>query len=415
MNPSTSPVHITTSPNLKEDTQQDTAAISRKSWTFIISGLLISIPWGVIMNSIDLFEHHLRGTSYGEAFLSHFASVYLLTKLVFMFIALRAHRHIGMSPRSQCLVGAFGILCVMILFFVLVLIAPCLSPLVFYLIVLSASVGASLSAGVLEAGVYVLAGQAHAINAVLIGQSSSALFCSVISFIFIAALSHMKASLFALGNFGIAIFISLSTIFLMAQSTLGSSNPHDVATEDETSVKSRQVLRKCFKECGSIFLAALLSTIVAVFLISKTWSTSETPMRRILFRPLGFLLMALADLASKLLPLNNQFRFLNLPVIWITLGRIALVPVFLFGNVRSSSGKATALPNFLANDYLYYICLLGFSFIGGYTATVASIQATLRVQDHERGRASFLVGASGLAGALTGAIISAVVSAMLFK
>lgn len=242
MDLSVSPVHSPVSINREYDTREydskegfgtkEGSTTGSLYWTFLISGLLISIPWGVITNSIDLFEHHLKGTSYGEAFMSHFAVVFLATKLTFMFLAL--HRG-GMSPRTQCLLGALGILTVMSTFFVLVLVAPYLQAFVFYVIVMAASMGASLSSGILEAGVYVLAGQAQSINAVLIGQSTSALFSASISLIFIATLSSFKASAwFALGNFGIAILISLIVILLLARSPLLLSKSTKTEKTDST-------------------------------------------------------------------------------------------------------------------------------------------------------------------------------------
>lgn len=430
MDPSISPLHSVRSLSPKpppEPLPNDTPHSRKLFWSYLIAGLLISIPWGVITNSIDFFEHHLRGTAYGEAFLSHFATVFLTAKLGFMFVALRLQKNQrknnkksvwAISPRSQCLLGAFGIMCVMIAFCILVMISPNLRSFSFYLVVLGASVGASLSSGLLEAGLYILAGQAQHITAVLIGQSSSALFCSIISFIFISSLSSVKPSWFALGNFGIAMAISLITIFLLDSSPLGigirQSEEVQQHQEEAPPVQSRAVLRKCSAECASVFFLALFSLIVHMFLISKTWSTSSSGTIRLLFRPAAFLTIALADFASKLVTLDVKFRYLNLPLLPSTLARFALVPFFLFGNIRSSSGRSTALPSFLANDVLFFVVVIVFSFTGGYMSTIASIQATLKVQDHERGRASFLVGASGLAGALCGALISAALAAVIF-
>jgi hypothetical protein len=394
-------------------------------WSYLINGLLISLPWGMIMNSVKFFEVHLKGKSYGEAFLTHFATSFLATKLLVLVAAMSAQKKLVKST-TLWFFGAVGILITMMAFLTLVLFADNFPTLGFYILTIGLSMLASINSGLLEAGVYHLAGQEHMINAVLIGQSISGLFSSVISFLFIAIFSGIGETTFAMGNFIVAILLSFGAIGLYYRSHFEFSKLFSRPIEADSSVeegkvRSLGIWKKCSREFLSIFLLNFSSILGGMFLISKTISTfhsdsNATIVQTQLFRPTAFLVLSFSDLSARLMILMEKFRFMNLPVLPFSLGRILFIPLFLFGNLGKSDGTPIKkIPHFLASDVLFYCSIIVFAYSGGYLLAISSLNSQKKVAVHEKGKCSSLIAAFSLSGSLAGAIASTVAATILFS
>ena len=394
-------------------------------WSYLINGLLISLPWGMVTNSIKFFEIHLKGKSYGEAFLTHFATSFLATKLLVLLAAMKAQKKL-IKATTLWFFGAVGILVTMLAFLVLAIFADNFPTMGFYVLTIGLSVLASVNSGLLEAGVYHLAGKEHMINAVLIGQSVSGLFSAVISFCFIAIFSGIGATMFAMGNFIVSIILSFAALGLYYNShfefsKLFSRPDLDFTSVEEGKVRSVAIWKKCSREFLSIFLLNFSSILGGMFLISKTVSTSysdprATMIQTELFRPTAFLVLSISDLAARLMILMEKFRLMSLAVLPFTLGRVLFIPIFLFGQLGRSDGTPVkVIPSFLASDFVFFCSIIVFAYSGGYLLAVSSLQSQEKVDVHEKGKCSSLIAAFSLCGSLVGAIVSTFAAAILFS
>ena len=396
-------------------------------WSYLINGLLISLPWGMIMNSVKFFEVHLKGKSYGEAFLTHFATSFLATKLLVLLSAMKAQKKL-IKATTLWFFGAVGILITMLAFLALVFFADNFPTMGFYILTIGLSVLASINSGLLEAGVYHLAGKEQMINAVLIGQSISGLFSAVISFSFIAMFSGVGTTTFAMGNFIVSIILSFAALGLYYKSHfefsklfLRPTEDLDTTSVEEGKVRSLTLMKKCSREFLSIFLLNLSSILGGMFLISKTISTFQSDPRATmihneLFRPTAFLVLSFSDLTARLMILMEKFRLMNLAVLPFAMGRILFIPIFLFGRLGKSDGTPIkTIPSFLASDTLFYCSIIIFAYSGGYLLAISSLQSQEKVEVHEKGKCSSLIAALSLSGSLLGAIISTFAASILFS
>jgi hypothetical protein len=400
--------------------------------TFVACGMTISLPWAVVTSCGAFFEHHLTSPSRASSFMAHFASIFLGTKFGLMLVSMRMQRHI--PPGHQLMIGSGGTLVSMLAFMLLAMLSPWLSELAFYALALTLTVVVAVMSAVLEAGAYHIAGTWHAINLVMLGQSLSGVLGSGMALASIAGqwVHSMNAAATA-AFLGVALLAALTIVLLFLTRQLLSTNDNNGNTSISTTNKSTdgdkatashyftfrdflRIARKCWPEVAAMFLGALSHLLIVPFVVSRTMSTgADTLFQRDLYRPTAFVVCALTDLAAKaIVLLLPPLRLLTLPVLGLTLGRCALLPLFFLGNVQRADGTPLINGAPLANDALYFVLLAFFCLAGSYLHVLTTLKALHRASVAERGTLSIGLAVVGMSGAIAGALLSALCAFLFF-
>lgn len=400
----------------------DTTKVNKKQkdtlvyWTLLLLGFCTGLPWGVVTNSGPLFEERLKGTSYGDAFIPHFATIFLLVKVVFLFISVNLL--VSLRPHTQ-LITSVPLLSLAMLGFAFLCAIDFASKLKFYVLVLALSVLVSFFSALFKAGNFGMVSVLPSLylKALFIGEAMSSVIMAFYSLVLgLAAIKAEKVQTFA--TFGTAsLSILLSVVAYSAVRRRPIFHHYQVKECDEETgdceeKRKHESIPALISHILCQGLAAFLSGAVSLFIFSYLLSHTESMhpgskfASRAVFRPLTLLIYPLGDLVGKMLPTWQFFNRPNLPLLQIVLARILLIPLFLLGNFQVN-GK-NVFPLVFGSDVLFFVLVFTASVSGGYSSTMASVAVLKRVQHHDRGRANTVIAAISLLGNLFGSMASSV-------
>lgn len=390
----------------------------------ILLGFCTGLPWSVITNSGSLFEEKLRGTSYGDAFLSHFASIFLAVKFLFLLISVRLQ--FFLSTHNQIVIS-IPVLSFLLLLFAVICSLSYSNQFLFYALNLFLSLFVSFFSALFKAGTFGLVGHlpSYYLKALFIGEGISSVFMAAyslaLSFVFCP---RQSCSLLGFVNFGMASIIMIFSLFiyLVVRKRPIFLKTLDLPNEEESEIYSEQAFTGICSLMGQVHpeiiatcVSGLISLFIFPYLITHTESNfnNNSFYGKRLFRPLAFLIFYSGDLFGKSFPALITFNRNRIHLMKIVLGRLGFVPLFLLGNFKVKGHHL--LPNVIGFDLIFFCLILLTSFSGGFSSTMASLMAPKRVGPVDRGRVTTILSAFSILGNLFGSIASSIFAFILNK
>lgn len=392
-------------------------------WVLLLLGFCTGLPWGVVTNFGSLFEARLKGTTYGDAFIPHFATIFLLVKVIFLFVSVNLLA--SFRPQKQLAISA-PFLSLSMLGFATICSIEFENKFNFYVLNLALSVFVSFFSAMFKAGNFGIIGMLPSLylKALFIGEGTSSLIMAFYSLVL--GLSSMKAEKTqAFVTFGLASAVILNSF--LVYSAVGKRpvfHQHQIKECDKEKGDCVEKLKhesipSLISQVPCPALSAFLSGAVSLFIFSYVLSHTESVnpgtklASREVFRPLAMLVFPLGDLVGKMLPTLRFFNRPNLPLLRIVLARTALIPFFLLGNFQVN-GK-NVFPLIFKSDALFFFLVFAASSSGGYGSTMASLAAPKKVPLHERGRVTTILAAISLMGNLVGSFGSSIFAFIISK
>jgi hypothetical protein len=390
-------------------------------YALILFGFCTGLPWSVVTNSGRLFEEKLRGTIYGDAFLSHFATIFLAVKVLFLLVSVRLQTFL--KAQNQILIS-IPILSVLLFLFAIICSLDYSNQFLFYILNLSLSLFVSFFSALFKGGTFSMVGRlsSYYLKALFIGEGMSSVFMALYSLILsFAFCPRQSCSILGFVSFGMSSLIIIFSLFIflaVKKRPLFVDNPIENDSEEfnELAVSSIWILmQKVYPEIVAACFSGLVSLFIFPYLIAQTESSFKNHhfYSQRLFRPLSFLIFCAGDLVGKSLPAMITFCPNRFHLMKIVLGRLAFVPLFFLGNFKVKGHRL--LPNVFGFDLIFFILIFLTSFSGGLSSTMASLIAPKKVIPTDRGRITTILSASSLLGNLLGSIISSIFAFILNK
>jgi equilibrative nucleoside transporter 1/2/3 len=404
-------------------------------FNMFFQGISNLLPWNVLIYAYRYFQTRLIAVPEAENFIYYFTIIFMSMKFIFLLSGISVIKHVRPYRQIGISILANG--------FVFVLItAACaldvMPPRIFYYAIMVLVLLGALFSSFVEAGFLTVLTffPAKYTQAYLVGHGFAGVFGAVLHIGTALGSESAITTKFAEMYFGItAVVIFMSVYAFHAVYNLEIFKIYydrGLATMAAKKEAERQVKKtgipadghsttvQLFWEISDLFFTVLIITMVNILvsptLIIMTESThygtsSETRFHKYFFHVTAFLISSIFDLFGKVLPGISILIVSKMPFILIAVGRVLLLPILLFGNIRIEHFKLPYEP-LLANDWLFMIIVAIKALTGGYLGTLCMMW-TIRVKPMDRGKAvALMVYAIGI-GLLVGALISLVLKKIL--
>lgn len=394
--------------------------------TAALSGLSISLPLSSVIASSQYFDARMAGSDYGYVFTCIYATMFIGIKFGVVLWGLFTGQQLQ-NRQGKPGLAVFGLSAGLLIMLGLT-VSDSTAQFLFYSL-LSLTIVLSVTAAKLEAGTFGVFATfpAHIVQTVFIGQGMAGIWSSGIALLLQAAMPLVKNSQkFALFNFGFAFaivaFCAIMWAILERSSRFFQFYTSESIKTDKTVHKScekssyKQVFVQVYDLALVIFLSTFLGMLMFPFMVNKTYPYGNNVSEKwwTLFRPFGFFVASLADLAGKWSPSIPFIHDTSVPLISIASIRVFVFIGLLLGNLQIEGRKLPWEP-LLPNDVLFFILLAISGLINGLVVTLASMRAPLRFSnDGTKARAARVISLCNLSGNLLGAL-SALVFAWFLK
>ncbi|XP_077286819.1 equilibrative nucleoside transporter 1 [Arctopsyche grandis] len=238
--------------------------------------------------------------------------------------------------------------------------------------------------------------------AVINGQALGgviAAIAQILSLAFKVSATHSAFIYFMIGDFMIMFslfsYIRISRVEYFKYYIYGSLNDTGISTNNRmTYVSSLNVLKKIWVYALSLGIVFVTTTSIypgVTVLVESHHSGAGGDWNNVYFVPVvNYLIYNTGDYAGRVLAgFILKPRTKSWIVAAIAIARIAIVPLFMMCNAHPRSH----LPVIINSDTQYILLMLIFAMTNGYEANISMINAARVVENHEKERASILMGA----------------------
>ena len=304
-----------------------------------------------------------------------------------------------------------------------------IEPYSFYLMILVLVGFASFSSAVFEAGIFNIIGQfpAKYTQAFIAGHGVGGVVVISINILaYFLAGDFSKAS-FSKIYFGISTGMMVLSFLLFLLVQVNPFYAHynkiveQVAIERAQSVQQDlEAVSDCsniwatFREIKEIAIAILISATIGYIIFpefmfntksTKFGTPQATWFHKDMFVNTALFIANVADMVGKLLPLIPVLAFQTGPFIGLAISRVAVVPLYLLGNLQYPGYKLPFEP-YLKSDLLFFMIVGVSSMTASYLGTVSMMWAPARVKPKERPVAIAIIIVCGALGFALGTLLS---------